>query len=221
LRPDTAVELQAHLAAKHPGASAFKMPRADNMADMIRRDQAAARAAWLKEVEKDDEQSAQRERSTFLCERDEAGRVFDFHSLRHTFLTNLARSGVHPRIMQSMARHSDPKLTLGRYTHTEIGEQGDALALLPDLSSAFSDIQSATGTDGDSVLARCLAFSSAESCHSVPSSAAQEHDDVNRAETEISRESSGNPGDSRVEKGVRLTGFEPVTYGLGNRCSIP
>jgi hypothetical protein len=50
--------------------------------------------------------------------------------------------------MQAMARHSDPKLTLGRYTHTEIGEQGDALGLLPDLSDAFKQSQLATGTDG-------------------------------------------------------------------------
>ena len=43
LRPDTAAEMQAHLATKHPGAAAFNLPRADNMADMIRRDLAAAR----------------------------------------------------------------------------------------------------------------------------------------------------------------------------------
>ncbi len=221
LRADTAAELQAHLAAKHPGAAAFNLPRADNMADMIRRDLAAARAAWIGEAGSDDERG-QRERSTFLCVSDEAGRVFDFHSLRHTFLTNLGRSNVHPRIMQAMARHSDPKLTLGRYTHTAIGEQGEALGLLPDLSTPFQQSLRATGTDDrDSVLASCLAFSDAKQRRAVPSSAAQDAGGGDGQECEITRENAEKCDDSGLVEPLRLTGFEPVTYGLGNRCSIP
>jgi hypothetical protein len=47
---------------------------------------------------------------------DDQGRVVDFHALRHTpalrsfsvggFITNLARTGVHPRYAQVLARHS-------------------------------------------------------------------------------------------------------------------
>ena len=86
----------------------------------------------------------------FLCVSDESGKVFDFHGLRHTFLTNLARSGVHPRIMQAMARHSDPKLTLGRYTRIRrSANRVTRLGLLPDLSDAFKQAQRATGTDGE------------------------------------------------------------------------
>lgn len=55
----------------------------------------------------------------FLAEIDEAGQVVDFHGLRHTFITLPARSGVHPTTMQAMARHSDPRLTLGRYSHVD------------------------------------------------------------------------------------------------------
>jgi integrase len=37
---------------------------------------------------------------------DEEGRAFDFHALRHTFLTHLAESRVHPKVAQVLARHS-------------------------------------------------------------------------------------------------------------------
>jgi hypothetical protein len=57
--------LKAHLANKHPGAKAFQMPRADNMATMIRRDLNSARAAWVKEGGTPEEK-AQRERSEFV-----------------------------------------------------------------------------------------------------------------------------------------------------------
>ena len=39
-----------------------------------------------------------------------------FHALRHTFITNLARSGVHPKTAQSLARHSTITLTMDRYS---------------------------------------------------------------------------------------------------------
>ena len=50
LRPDTATAVEAHLEDKQPGARAFKLPRKDNMAEMLRRDLAAARGAWLAET---------------------------------------------------------------------------------------------------------------------------------------------------------------------------
>jgi integrase len=65
LRPATVELLKAHLASKHPGAKAFTMPRADNMANMVRRDLHAARAAWVKEGGTPEEK-AQRERSEFV-----------------------------------------------------------------------------------------------------------------------------------------------------------
>ncbi len=41
---------------------------------------------------------------------DDQGHVLDFHALRHTFGTNLARCGVHPRTAQELMRHSDINL---------------------------------------------------------------------------------------------------------------
>ena len=48
--------------------------------------------------------------------RDEAGRVADSHSLRHTFISNLSKSGVSPKVAQSLARHSTIGLTMDTYT---------------------------------------------------------------------------------------------------------
>ena len=98
-----------------------------------------------------------------LAYRDPEGLVADFHALRHTFITNLARGGVHPKVAQSLARHSTIGLTMDRYTHTLVGEQAEALDALPDLSkpAAAPEAMRATGTEGKpvSVLADCLALS--------------------------------------------------------------
>ena len=65
--------------------------------------------------------------------RDAGGRYADFHSLRHTFITNLVRSGAHPAVAQALARHSTITLTMNRYTHIMREQETAALAKLPDL----------------------------------------------------------------------------------------
>ena len=68
------------------------------------------------------------------------------HALRHTFLTSLANSGVHPSVAQRLTRHSDIRLTMNRYTHSTLGRQGDAVENLPDLSAPLAAEVRATGT---------------------------------------------------------------------------
>jgi integrase len=51
-----------------------------------------------------------------------------FHGLRHTFVTRLARAGVHPTIAQRLARHRDVSITLGYYTHWSVEDDRKALA---------------------------------------------------------------------------------------------
>ncbi len=46
----------------------------------------------------------------------------DFHALRHTFGTFLARSGTKPQIAQRLMRHSDPRLTQNLYTHLTVAD---------------------------------------------------------------------------------------------------
>lgn len=65
---------------------------------------------------------------------DESGHYADFHALRHTFITNLARSGAHPKIAQALARHADINLTMNVYTHTVLSEQSVAIEELPLLT---------------------------------------------------------------------------------------
>src|SRR5262249_46487815 len=95
-----------------------------------------------------------------IAYRDAAGLVTDFHSLRHTFITNLANAGVHPKTAQTLARHCSITLTMDRYSHTLREQEAEALCVLPDLSPASREVARATGTDGRPDLASCLALSS-------------------------------------------------------------
>lgn len=52
--------------------------------------------------------------------------------LRHTTGSLLA-AGVHPKVIQSIMRHSDINLTMSRYTHILRGQESEAVAKLPDL----------------------------------------------------------------------------------------
>jgi integrase len=72
-----------------------------------------------------------REKSDFLCYENHDGRFADFHSNRYLFITSLAKAGISPRMAQTLARHSDIRLTLGVYTHVEMHEQSAAVASLP------------------------------------------------------------------------------------------
>lgn len=58
------------------------------------------------------------------------GRVFDFHSLRGQFITDLDRAGVSLVRAQKLARHSDPKLTARHYTKPEREELAAEVAKL-------------------------------------------------------------------------------------------
>jgi len=62
---------------------------------------------------------------------DPDGLYADFHSLRHWFITGLARASVSPKMAQTLARHSDIRLTLGVYTHSELTDRTAANEALP------------------------------------------------------------------------------------------
>ncbi|MGO8748272.1 MAG: tyrosine-type recombinase/integrase [Thermoguttaceae bacterium] len=72
--------------------------------------------------------------------KDEAGLFADFHSNRHTFISNLGRAGVHITMAQKLARHSTPSLTANVYTHLGLEDKADAIASLPapEMPAAFS-----------------------------------------------------------------------------------
>jgi integrase len=67
---------------------------------------------------------------------DEAGGVYDFHALRHQFITDMVASGVHAKDAQSLARHSTITLTMDRYAHVRKADLRTALDRLPTLKTA-------------------------------------------------------------------------------------
>jgi integrase len=96
---------------------------------MIRLDLAAARKAWLKEAKGTEREV--REQSDFLLFCNHVGLYADFHSCRHLFITSLERAGVRPKVAQTLARHSDIRLTLRVYTHSDQADQTEAIGELP------------------------------------------------------------------------------------------
>jgi integrase len=87
LRADTAELLRDFLQDRLPTVRAFGgsyKRLTDKTADMLKADLADAGISYV----------------------DDTGRYADFHSLRHTTGTLLAASGVHPKIAQSVMRHS-------------------------------------------------------------------------------------------------------------------
>jgi integrase len=72
----------------------------------------------------------------------------DFHSLRHTLATNLARQKIAPRVAMEIMRHSDIRLTMNHYTDASQLPVYEAIESLPSfgLSVAHGDTQRDTQT---------------------------------------------------------------------------
>ncbi len=117
----------------------------------MRKDLEAARLVWIQEASNEDERQA-REDSDFLLYINHAGRFADFHANRHTYITNLSKAGVALKTAQTLARHSDPRLTMNIYTHSNVQDQAEAVAKLPKLwEYVRSKRESQDGINGHSV----------------------------------------------------------------------
>jgi len=55
--------------------------------------------------------------------------------MRHGFISHLAAAGVHPKVAQQLARHSDINLTMSRYSHVLSGQEADAVNRLPNFAA--------------------------------------------------------------------------------------
>lgn len=121
----------------------------------IREDLAAALRDWLKRKEAGEpvwpgrwwEKGAELIRADLALidvpYRDRDGKVFDFHSLRSMYITAVEGSGATPKTLQTLARHSDPKLSLTRYAkRQEDAKRAEKTAValqgLPAVSYAVS-----------------------------------------------------------------------------------
>ena len=103
-------------------------------AEVLRRDLNEARSIWLAEVEMLTDEHQRRTESKFLKPENANGEVADFHAPRHTFITLLASSGVHPKVAQVLARHSTITLTMDRCSHARLVDLNTAVENLPSLA---------------------------------------------------------------------------------------
>ena len=144
--------------------------------------------------------------------------IADFHSLRHSFISNLVSGGVHPKLAQQLARHSTIALTMDRYTHVGLLDMTAALESLPTVSAPARQTMRATGTTDVTP-----DFSCTKSCNAPVQ--------LNRfqplsTETMTTIAASGQkqenpqiPAECEGFEGVKALGLEPRTYGLKVRCS--
>jgi len=218
LRKDTAAELQSFVAGKLPMAQVFKVP--EKTADMLKADLEAVNIPYV----------------------DDTGRYADFHALRHSTGSLLAASGAHPKVVQSIMRHSDINMTMSRYTHIFRGQESEAVAGLPDLSLPSKEKQKevATGTDDKPVDAiqntpkeltpkwtpflTPTAYSGCNRSATVGNEQGnfQENDEngncLNSGELDSKKENLS--ADVSDKEQLRLRGLEPLTFGSVDRRSV-
>ncbi len=203
LRSELAEELRLFLSQMAPATPVFRMPDRKQAAEMFRADIEAAGIVY----------------------RDDAGKVTDFHSLRHTFISNLAAGGVHPKVVQSLARHSTITLTMDRYTHSYHGEQTEALKALPILPPTDRKKNKKTGTDNayssPKNLARCLA--QIHGSDETPRDAQSRKRRASRESvTDVkSTNSALTPCQISGGGGIRTHGEHEVHAGFQDRCIQP
>ncbi len=107
-----AEQLRAYLADKPAGSPVWPGTWIEKPAKVLRRDLAVAGIPYV-------------------VKTIDGPRYADFHALRHSYLSALASAGVGVKELQELARHSDPRLTLGIYTHARAESLGAAVDRLP------------------------------------------------------------------------------------------
>jgi integrase len=111
LPPGVAYQLRPYLVNKPSGKPVWPGTWIERSVSVLRRDLAAAKVPYK-------------------VETIDGPRYADFHALRHSYLSALAAAGVGVKELQELARHSDPRITLGLYTHARPAALGSAVARL-------------------------------------------------------------------------------------------
>ena len=141
----------------HPGDAPASDRMPERTAEMLRNDLRRARAQWIKETS-DQKERRKRPRSAFLAVEDDAGRRLDFHALRNIYITLPVKSGASVKEAQELARHCDPRLTLGVYTKLGIHDLTSALDGPPSVTQKQAKEQqtavAAEGTHGKQAVAK-------------------------------------------------------------------
>jgi len=130
------------------------------------------------------------------------GHRADFHSLRHTLATNLARVGTAPRVAMEIMRHSDMRLTAKTYTDAGLLPVADAVLKLPYLSKSQN---SGTQIGTQNLFREGHDLSTADTTVAgIPLLDLSENE-------QLGRESDSLDKTGQSAEMVRGTGFEPVT----------
>ncbi len=212
IRPDLAEALAPWIATRPAGKPIFGN-LTKHTADMLRHDLAAAKIPY----------------------RNADGRVADFHAIRHSYVSMLARSTAPVKVVQTLARHSTPTLTLGVYSHIGLFDQTAALDALPSLDGKAPTEEpasmQATGTDGQSISERFAHYlPTGEPGEGQDRSVRDGFNDVSMESDSIISmgcnplESSGLDGSSRVASATdKRRGWDsnPRTGGASQRFSRP
>ncbi len=141
-----AADLAKWLVTKPAGVPLLPLPH--KTAEMLTRDMWRAKRAWMREATSVQERWGRR-KAEFLNPVDGEGRVFDFHALRHHYISRVVQSGASVKVCQELARHSTPVLTLGRYAHVRLADLRKALPTVPTGAPPVTEPRTmkATGTD--------------------------------------------------------------------------
>ena len=178
--------------------------------------------------------------------QDENGRYADFHAQRHTFISNVGRSGATVKETQILARHSTSALTLDVYSHIGLYDERRAIEKLPQLHNADRKnaeknraVALKTGTDNEPVdanqqgleqltpkLTPFLTPTAYSGCN-LSAAIGNEQDNLKEKGKSGNCLSSGELGTEKDnlalavmgQKEMGRSGFEPPTHGFSVRCS--
>ena len=134
---------------------------------------------------------------------DENGDDYDFHALRHQFITDLAKAGVSLSVAKELARHSKVDLTANIYTHLSVDDKAAGVEKLSGPKSGKSPF--ATGLPGrpDSDFGP------------VPGPV----DDVKVAKSrDISEEGEEEPENEKSPQNMELSGLSESSPGRARTC---
>lgn len=69
------------------------------------------------------------------------------HVCRHTYCSNMAKSGMNPKVLQYLMGHSDISVTLNTYTHLKIDDAKEEMEKLVKAQAAAEEISKANGQE--------------------------------------------------------------------------
>ena len=149
--------------------------------------------------------------------KDGLGRRVDFHALRHTFGSMLAKAGIAPRVAMSLMRHTDMRLTMNVYTDAGVLDLSGAVDSLPHVdrpAGAPSPSPAALGTPAG----RSESVSSRSAGTGGSTAGNGSIDGVTEAAVTQRLDGDWQQKTPSGRDGVaeRAMGFEPTTSSLGN-----